>query len=259
MELAVKDLQVSIGDKEILHSVSAVFPQGKRTAIIGPNGAGKSTLLKALAAINTDYQGEVLLGGQEIRALGRKAIARKIGILLQGAVAPPDTTVRQLVDYGRFPYRSLFSRDVKQDREVVEWAMAATQVVKLADRQVQTLSGGERQRVFLAMVLAQQPQILLLDEPTTYLDIAHQLEVMDIVVRLNKDYGMTVIMVLHDINHALQYADEILILKDGLIKAQGNPGEVMTVERLADTFGVKADVFVNSQGKSVLSPLELVK
>ncbi|MBQ1919699.1 MAG: ABC transporter ATP-binding protein, partial [Selenomonas sp.] len=166
---------------------------------------------------------------------------------------------RQLVDYGRFPYRSLFSRDVKQDREVVEWAMAATQVVKLADRQVQTLSGGERQRVFLAMVLAQQPQILLLDEPTTYLDIAHQLEVMDIVVRLNKDYGMTVIMVLHDINHALQYADEILILKDGLIKAQGNPGEVMTVERLADTFGVKADVFVNSQGKSVLSPLELVK
>ena len=137
--------------------------------------------------------------------------------------------------------------------------MAATQVVKLADRQVQTLSGGERQRVFLAMVLAQQPQILLLDEPTTYLDIAHQLEVMDIVVRLNKDYGMTVIMVLHDINHALQYADEILILKDGLIKAQGNPGEVMTVERLADTFGVKADVFVNSQGKSVLSPLELVK
>ena len=167
--------------------------------------------------------------------------------------------MRQLVDYGRFPYRSLFSRDVKQDREVVEWAMAATQVVKLADRQVQTLSGGERQRVFLAMVLAQQPQILLLDEPTTYLDIAHQLEVMDIVVRLNKDYGMTVIMVLHDINHALQYADEILILKDGLIKAQGNPGEVMTVERLADTFGVKADVFVNSQGKSVLSPLELVK
>ncbi|MBQ1461483.1 MAG: ABC transporter ATP-binding protein, partial [Selenomonas sp.] len=138
-------------------------------------------------------------------------------------------------------------------------AMAATQVVKLADRQVQTLSGGERQRVFLAMVLAQQPQILLLDEPTTYLDIAHQLEVMDIVVRLNRDYGMTVIMVLHDINHALQYADEILILKDGLIKAQGNPGEVMTVERLADTFGVKADVFVNSQGKSVLSPLELVK
>ena len=137
--------------------------------------------------------------------------------------------------------------------------MAATQVVKLADRQVQTLSGGERQRVFLAMVLAQQPQILLLDEPTTYLDIAHQLEVMDIVVRLNRDYGMTVIMVLHDINHALQYADEILILKDGLIKAQGNPGEVMTVERLADTFGVKADVFVNSQGKSVLSPLELVK
>ena len=259
MELAVKDLQVSIEDKEILHKVSAAFPSGRRTAIIGPNGAGKSTLLKALAAINTDYQGEVLLDGQEIRSLGRKAIARNIGILLQGAAAPPDTTVRQLVDYGRFPYRSLFSHDVQQDRKVVEWAMEATQVDKLAGRQVQTLSGGERQRVFLAMVLAQQPEILLLDEPTTYLDIAHQLEVMEIVLRLNREYGMTVIMVLHDINHALQYADEIIILKDGDIKAQGTPQQVMTVERLASTFGVRADVFVNSQGKSVLSPIELVK
>ena len=119
--------------------------------------------------------------------------------------------------------------------------------------------GGERQRVFLAMVLAQQPEILLLDEPTTYLDIAHQLEVMDIVARLNKEYHMTVIMVLHDINHALQYADEIMIVKDGELKAQGLPHEVMTVESLADTFGVRADIFTNSQGKTVLSPIELVK
>ncbi|WP_074814467.1 ABC transporter ATP-binding protein [Selenomonas ruminantium] len=259
MELKTANLKVAIDGKEILHGISAAFPAGRRTAIIGPNGAGKSTLLKALAAINTDYDGKVLLAGQEIRQLGRKEIAKKIGILPQGATAPPDTTVQQLVDYGRFPYRSLFSRDVKADREVVEWAMKATHVEQLAQRQVQTLSGGERQRVFLAMVLAQQPEILLLDEPTTYLDIAHQLEVMDIVARLNSEYKMTIIMVLHDINHALQYADEIMIVKDGELKAQGLPHEVMTVESLADTFGVRADIFTNSQGKTVLSPIELVK
>jgi len=259
MELKVCNLKVVIEDKEILHDITAEFSAGQRTAIIGPNGAGKSTLLKALAAINTNYEGSVLLDGQEIRQLGRKAIAQKIGILPQGASAPPDTTVQQLVDYGRFPYRSLFSRNAKTDREVVEWAMAASHVEQLAARQVQTLSGGERQRVFLAMVLAQQPQILLLDEPTTYLDIAHQLEVMDIVTRLNRDYQMTIIMVLHDINHALQYADEIMIVKDGACRAQGLPQDVMTVESLADTFGVRADVFTNSQGKTVLSPIELVK
>lgn len=259
MDLEVRGVKVAIDGKEILHGISAAFSAGRRTAIIGPNGAGKSTLLKALAAINTDYTGEVLLAGQEIRTMGRKEIAKKIGILPQGAAAPPDTTVRQLVDYGRFPYRGLFSRDAKVDREVVEWAMTATHVEQLAGRQVQTLSGGERQRVFLAMVLAQQPEILLLDEPTTYLDIAHQLEVMEIVERLNRDYHMTIIMVLHDINHALQYADEIIIIKDGLLKAQGLPAEVMTVDSLAATFGVKADIFVNSQGKKVLSPIELVK
>jgi len=203
MELEVRALKVAIDGKEILHGISAAFSAGRRTAIIGPNGAGKSTLLKALAAINTDYEGEVLLAGQEIRTMGRKEIAKKIGILPQGAAAPPDTTVHQLVDYGRFPYRGLFSRDAKTDREVVEWAMTAAHVEQLANRQVQTLSGGERQRVFLAMVLAQQPEILLLDEPTTYLDIAHQLEVMEIVERLNRDYHMTIIMVLHDINHVL--------------------------------------------------------
>ena len=259
MDLEVRGVKVAIDGKEILHGISAAFSTGRRTAIIGPNGAGKSTLLKALAAINTAYTGEVLLAGQEIRTMGRKEIAQKIGILPQGAAAPPDTTVRQLVDYGRFPYRGLFSRDVKADREVVEWAMTATHVEQLAGRQVQTLSGGERQRVFLAMVLAQQPEILLLDEPTTYLDIAHQLEVMEIVERLNRDYHMTIIMVLHDINHALQYADEIIIIKDGTLKAQGLPAEVMTVDSLAATFGVKADIFVNSQGKKVLSPIELVK
>lgn len=168
--------------------------------------------------------------------------------------------MERLVDYGRFPYRSWFrAGDPKADREAVSWAMQVTHLERLRHRQVQTLSGGERQRAFLAMVLAQQPDILLLDEPTTYLDIAHQLEVMQIVCEVNQRYGMTVIMVLHDINHALQYADEIAVLKDRHIVRQGAPREVVTVPMLAEIFGVRADIFTNRNGAAVLSPVALVR
>ncbi|SFT43334.1 iron complex transport system ATP-binding protein [Selenomonas sp. GACV-9] len=260
MTLAVKNLSVRIEHKVILHDLSIAFAAGKRTAIIGPNGAGKSTLLKAAAGLNTEYEGQILLDAVDIRSLSRQKVARKLAILPQGATAPPDTTVAQLVDYGRFPYRSWFrASDARADREAVEWAMAVTHTEKFAARQVQTLSGGERQRAFLAMALAQKPDILLLDEPTTYLDIAHQLEVMDIVAKINREYGMTVIMVLHDINHALQYADEIAVLTGHRIAAQGKPQEILTVDMLARVFHVKADIFVNSQGAAVLSPVGLVR
>lgn len=259
MELTAKNLQVSIAGHIILKNLSIAFAAGKRTAIIGPNGAGKSTLLKVLAGLNHAYQGQVLLDGRDIRALGRQHIAQHLAILPQGAQAPPDTTVERLVDYGRFPYRSWFRAGNPQvDREAVAWAMRVTHVEKFRHRQVQTLSGGERQRAFLAMVLAQQPDILLLDEPTTYLDIAHQLEVMQIVCEVNQRYGMTVIMVLHDINHALQYADEIAVLKDRHIVHQGLPREVVTVPMLAEVFGVRADIFTNRTGAAVLSPVALV-
>lgn len=259
MTLKVENLNVSIAQQPILQDLSLDFAAGRRTAIVGPNGAGKSTLLRAVAGLNHDYTGSICLDGQEIRQLARQHMARKLAILPQGAAAPPDTTVGQLVDYGRFPYRSWFrTSDAKADREAVTWAMQVTKVTEFRDRQVQSLSGGERQRAFLAMALAQQPETLLLDEPTTYLDIAHQLEVMKIVTTINETYGMTVIMVLHDINHALQYADEIAVLKDKHIVAQGEPETVLTVEMLAQVFGVRADIFTNRQGAKVLSPVELV-
>ncbi|HCB93990.1 MAG TPA: iron ABC transporter ATP-binding protein [Selenomonas sp.] len=260
MKLEAKDISVTISGKPILTHIGLTFTEGKRTAIIGPNGAGKSTLLRVLASLNTDYEGDVLLGGENIRDMGRKSVARRLAILPQSMQAPPDTTVRRLVDYGRFPYRGVFtSSNPKEDREAVEWALSVTHLEHMADRQVISLSGGERQRAWIAMALAQRPEILLLDEPTTYLDIAHQLEVMQIIRQVNELYGMTVIMVLHDINHALQYADEIVVIKDHGIYAQGVPRHVLTVDMLAKVFGVRADIFTNSQGISVLSPIEIVR
>lgn len=259
MGLSVQNLSVQIAAQPILQHLSIAFPSGKRTAIIGPNGAGKSTLLRALAGLSRDYEGEVTLGGNDIRTMGRKTIARHLAILPQGAEAPPDTTVERLVGYGRFPYRTVFhAGDPKADREAVEWAMKTTHVEAFRRREVGTLSGGERQRAFLAMALAQQPEILLLDEPTTYLDVAHQLEVMQIVAEINKQYDMTIIMVLHDINHALRYADAIAVLAQHHIYAQGKPCAVLTTDLLARVFGVQADVFTNRKGNTVLSPVCLV-
>ena len=259
MILSVDSLCVHIGGREILHNLSLTFPEGRRTAVIGPNGAGKSTLLRSAAGLCTEYDGRIALNGQDIRCMDRQQLARLLAILPQGAAAPADTTVRELVDYGRFPYRHWFRRaDGKADREAVEWALSVTRLESLQNRQVQTLSGGERQRAFLAMALAQKPKILLLDEPTTYLDIAHQLEVMQIVTDINKNYHMTIIMVLHDINHALQYSDEVAVLKEKRIWAQGRPGEVLTADLLADVFRVQADVFTNRLGAKVLCPVALV-
>ncbi|MBQ9377641.1 MAG: ABC transporter ATP-binding protein [Schwartzia sp.] len=260
MALTTEHLRVTIEKNTILEDVSMSFSEGKRTAIIGPNGAGKSTLLKAISALNTNYEGRVLLDGDDVREMGRKKLSRRLAILPQGAQAPADVTVSQLVDFGRFPYRSwIRPGDPKADREAVEWALDRTHMTGFRDRRVAVLSGGERQRAWIAMALAQQPEILLLDEPTTYLDIGHQLEVMNIVDEINRDYRMTVIMVLHDINHALQYADEIVVIKDHGVFAHGAPKDILTVEMLGRVFGVKADIFVNSQGISVLSPVALVE
>ena len=258
---AAQELTVRIGGKEILSHLSVDFRVGKRTAIIGPNGAGKSTLLHALARLNDRYHGKVLLDGEDTRNFRRKHLARRLAILPQGMQAPADTTVKTLVDYGRFPYRSWHggSRNSKEDAEMVAWALSVTKLEDFRERQVMTLSGGERQRAWIAMALAQRPEILLLDEPTTYLDIAHQLEVMQLVEQINREYGMTIIMVLHDINHALQYADEIAIVKLGRLFAQGRPDVVLNVEMLKNVFGVRADIFRNSQGAAVLSPVEIVK
>ncbi len=259
MKLEAKNISVNIAGKKIISNITPVFPEGRCIAIIGPNGAGKSTLLKVLAALNSNYEGEVFLGGENIRKMNRKKIARHLAILPQTMQTPPDTTVARLVDFGRFPYRSLFSSgNPKEDREITEWAINVVNLEKFKNRQVNSLSGGERQRARIAMALAQRPEIILFDEPTTYLDIAHQIEVMQIIRQINENYKMTVIMVLHDINHALQYADEVIVLKDSKI-FQGAPKEIINAEMLAEVFGVRADIFVNSRGASILAPISTIK
>lgn len=261
MSLKVKNLTININDRNILENLNVTFKFGQKTAIIGPNGCGKSTLLKAISGLNRNYQGEICLDDKNIKNLSRKDLARKLAILPQGATTPTDLTVRELVSYGRFPYRSMFkSINNKQEQVIIEEAMEKTHVTAFGHRLVSTLSGGERQRAWIAMALAQQPQILLLDEPTTYLDIAHQLEVMQIVQELNKKENMTVIMVLHDINHARMYADDIVIIKDKQVFNQGKPNDVLDVDNLAKIFGVKASMYQNCENpeEKIIFPVSLV-
>lgn len=255
MALAVENLTVKVVDKTILDTVSVTFPSGKITSVIGPNGAGKSTLLKAAAGINENYSGRVLLDGEEIKKISRSELAHKLAVLPQGMTTPSDITVEQLVDYGRFPYRSWFKRgNPQEDKEAVEWAMTATKIQHLRHQQVSSLSGGERQRTWIAMALAQKPEILLLDEPTTYLDIAHQLEVLEIVKEINQKWGMTIIMVLHELNQAAKYSHNLVVISNKGIRAEGTPKEVLTKEFLAEVFRVDAEIYRNSKGEELLNP-----
>lgn len=257
--LRAAGLTVSAAGREILHGVDIEIPAGRRTAIIGPNGAGKTTLLRALAGLNRRYTGEIQLDGRELGSYTEKELARVRAILPQERAAAQGLTVEQLVTYGRFAHAGLFqTRSDAEDREAVAWAMETAHVSAFAEREVHTLSGGERQRAFLAMALSQRPRLLLLDEPTTYLDIAHQLRVMDIISQLNRIHGMTILMVLHDMAHAMQYADDIILVRDGAVAATGTPAEVLTEERIADVFGVHVELLRASGGTRIPVPLALV-
>lgn len=254
--LEAKDIVVRIHGKTILDKVSLQIESGKRMAILGPNGSGKSTLLKALAGLLPCASGEVRFAGAPLACIGKKQLSKRLAVLPQGSGAPADLTVGELVDYGRFPHRSWWGGDPAADRRAVAQALERTGLAAMKDRLVATLSGGERQRAWIAMALAQSPQVLLLDEPTTYLDIAHQLEVMKIVSSLNADGAMTVVMVLHDMYHAARYADEIVVVKDGAIIASGPPQSVIHAAMLREVFGVTAEVFASGSGKQVLLPVD---
>ena len=259
-QIDVRDLHVRIVGKEILHGLHFTAAAGRRTAIVGPNGAGKTTLLRAVAGLNRRYTGEILLDGKELGRFSERALARVRAILPQERAAVQGLTVRQLVAYGRFAHAQLFQpRDTAEDSAAITWAMDTAHVSEFAAREVHTLSGGERQRVFLAMALSQRPKLLLLDEPTTYLDVAHQLRVMEIIARLRNEHHMTVLMVLHDMAHAMQYADDIILMRAGRIEAVGAPAEVLTEERIAAVFGVRVEIFTNSRGVLVPSPVALVE
>ena len=256
--IKAQNISVSINEKEIVHGISLDIPEGKVTAIIGPNGCGKSTTLKALSRI-LPYKGSVTFKGQEMSTLSQREFAKCLAILTQSPQAPSDLTVNDLVEMGRFPHRGFLGRAGKDDKEHVEWALEQTGVKEMRYRLLNTLSGGERQRAWIAMALAQRPEVLLLDEPTTYLDICHQLEIMQLITRLNQELGLTVVMVVHDLNHAIMYADHVVVVKAGQLVTSGAPREIITADLLAEVFKVKADEFTLSTDLRALVPVDLYK
>jgi iron complex transport system ATP-binding protein len=221
-------------------------------AIIGPNGAGKSTLLKMLTGQLTPSAGAVRLQGEAVNSLAPSAMAKVLAYVPQGPQAPPDILVRELVSYGRHPHRAWYMGSRAEDEEAVERALERTGLLDLAKRPVGLLSGGERQRAWLALALAQQPQVLLLDEPTTFLDVCHQFELLDLLQRLNEEDNLTVVLVLHEINHALRYAKRVAVVKDGRLAALGSPWDVVTPELLRQVFRVQGEVVADSDGRAAL-------
>lgn len=217
------------------------------TTIIGPNGCGKSTLLKALSKNKKITSGEVLLKEKSIKTYSHKALARKLAILPQSPIVPDDFSVRDLVSYGRNPYLDWMGRFKEEDYRIIEWAIKETGIEHLQNRKMATMSGGERQSAWIAMALTQQPEILLLDEPTTYLDITHQHEVLKLIQKINTEMGITVVMVLHDINQASRYSDKIIIMKQGQKMAEGTPKEVITQETFRDLFDIDVTIYNQEQ------------
>lgn len=240
--LQAEALTLGYGEARIVHGLSAKLPAGRFTAILGPNGCGKSTLLKALSRQMRPQGGKVRLDGRDIAAFGTKEAARALGLLGQGAEPPEGLSVEALVRQGRYPHRGPFSPWATADQHAVERALAQTGLKALRDRPVEALSGGQRQRAWIAMVLAQSAPVLLLDEPTTWLDLRHQLDILGLMRRLVDDEGLTVIAVLHDLDQAARHADHVVMMKAGRIVAEGPVRETLTSERLAEVFGVSVEV-----------------
>lgn len=256
--ISAEHVNIGINNKTIVKDLSLDIPEGKVTAIIGPNGCGKSTTLKAISRI-MPYSGKITFKGRDIKSFSHREFARCLAILTQSPQAPADLTVSDLVEMGRFPHRGFLGRgSSSEDSKHVEWALEQTNMSGMRHRLLSTLSGGERQRAWIAMALAQRPEVLFLDEPTTYLDICHQLEIMQLLARLNKELGLTVVMVVHELNHAIQYADFVAVIKAGSMVTSGVPKEVITRKLLADVFGVQADEVICSNGQRALVPVDLI-
>lgn len=241
-DLRAQALRLGYGDRTVVDDVDLVLPAGEVTVVIGANACGKSTLLRGLARLLRPQGGSVLLDGRDLHTSPTREVAQRLGLLPQSPTAPEGVTVGDLVARGRTPHQRWWQQWSADDERAVTDAMAATDVAALADRLVDELSGGQRQRVWLAMALAQDTEVLLLDEPTTYLDLAHQVDVLELVVALNTQRGRTVVMVLHDLNHAARYATHLVALRDGRVVAEGAPEEVVTEQVVLDVFGLSCVV-----------------
>ncbi|WP_309124156.1 ABC transporter ATP-binding protein [Arthrobacter sp.] len=242
MRLSAKDLSLAYDNRTVVENLTVEVPEGKVTVIVGANACGKSTLLRGLARLLKPAGGTVLLDGKDIHSLSTRSVAKTLGLLPQTPVAPDGIAVVDLVGRGRYPHQGWFRQWNADDDAAVASALRVTDTLELADRNVDELSGGQRQRVWIAMALAQQTDILLLDEPTTFLDLAHQVEVLDLITDLNRSAGTTVAIVLHDLNLAARYADHLIALKGGRIVAEGAPSAVVTEETVAEVFGLESRV-----------------
>ncbi|MFD7562450.1 ABC transporter ATP-binding protein [Streptomyces tendae] len=245
--LAARGVTVGYGARSVIDGLDVAIPPGVITTIIGPNGCGKSTLLRTLSRLLRPSGGTVVLDGEDIAALKTREVAKKLGLLPQAPVAPEGLTVSDLVARGRHPHQSWLRQWSSDDADVVRRALAMTGVSDLADRPVDSLSGGQRQRVWISMTLAQGTDLLLLDEPTTYLDLAHAVDVLDLVDDLHES-GRTVVMVLHDLNLATRYSDNLVVMREGAILAQGHPRDVVTADLLHEAFGLRAKVIDDPVG-----------
>lgn len=253
--LQARGLTCSYGGDEVFRSLDLAVPNGGVTVLLGPNGCGKSTLLRTLARLLTPVTGTVLLDGADLHRQPTKTVARTLGILVQGPTPPEGLRVYDLVRQGRYPHRAPLRPWSGRDEAAVRNAMDVTGVAAFADRPLTSLSGGQRQRCWIAMALAQEPDILLLDEPTTYLDVAHQLDILALLRNLNRLTGRTMVLVLHDLNHAAWHADHIVLMADGRIRAQGDPVSVLTPTNIRQVFGVEASILtVPENGRLVCVP-----
>lgn len=242
VRLYTEDLKIGYGERLIVKSLNAEIPDKKITTIIGPNGCGKSTLLKAMTRIIPQQAGTVVLDGKDISKEHTKLLAKKMAILPQSPESASGLTVAELVSYGRFPHQQGFGRLSKKDMDVIDWALDVTGTFNFKFLPVDSLSGGQRQRVWIAMALAQETEIIFLDEPTTYLDMAHQLEVLELLQKLNIEQGRTIIMVLHDLNQAARFADYIIAMKEGQVIKAGDCEAVMTHDVLKKVFHIDAQI-----------------
>ncbi|MEL4072622.1 ABC transporter ATP-binding protein [Ochrobactrum sp. GPK 3] len=255
--LEALNIDVSYGDRQIIEDLSLRVPDGKFTVIVGPNACGKSTLLRTLARIIRPDKGSVILDGKQIERVPAREVARILGLLPQSSIAPNGIAVADLVARGRYPHQTFLQRWTEADDKAVNWAMQTARVDDLAARAVDELSGGQRQRVWIAMVLAQETPLLLLDEPTTFLDISHQIELLNLLRNLNRKQGNTIVAVLHDLNQACRYADHIVAMRQGHIVAEGNPRDIMTAELVETVFGLPCVVIDDPiTGDPMVVPLD---
>ena len=254
--LAAERLTLGYGDRKVVRDLTVTIPTGRVTVVVGANACGKSTLLRGLARLLAPSDGAVLLDGKDITSLATRDVARVLGLLPQSPIAPEGITVADLVGRGRYPHQGWFRQWTPDDDAAVADALAQTGVLDLAGRSVDELSGGQRQRVWIAMALAQRTDLLLLDEPTTFLDVAHQVEVLDLLTDLNRARGTTIVLVLHDLNLAARYADHLVAMVDGAVHSAGAPGDVLTEDTVRTVFGLESRVIEDpTSGRPMMLPL----